>query len=93
MHGTDSCSTYLSDPPDVLVARLVVEAEVLVQPEPDVVPIEAVRELVQVEEVLLERARDRRLPVRARGRRGRGRRHELRRNGGKGIDDAPSRSR
>ena len=55
--------THLADAADVLVARLLVEPEVLVEPEADVVPVEPVRELVQVEEVLLERARDRRLPV------------------------------
>ncbi len=59
--------THLADPADVLVARLLVESEVLVQPEADVVAIQPVRELVQVEKVLLECAGDRRLPVRVRG--------------------------
>lgn len=53
--------THLADPADVLVARLLVEPEVLVEPEADVVPVEPVRELVEVQEVLLERAGDRRL--------------------------------
>ena len=48
MHGTDSCSTYLSDPPDVLVARLLIEPKILVQSETHVIAVEAVRELVQV---------------------------------------------
>ena len=48
MHRTDSCSTYLSDPPDVLVARLLIEPKILVQSETHVIAVEAVRELVQV---------------------------------------------
>ena len=60
---TQRNTTHLADPTDVLVARLLVEPEVLVQPEADVIAIQTVRELVQVEEVLLECASDRRLPV------------------------------
>ena len=52
---------HLPDPADVLVPALLVEAEVVVEAEADVVAIEAVGELLEVEEVLLERARDRRL--------------------------------
>lgn len=59
--GAGGETTHLADAADVLVPRLLVEPEVLVQPEADVVAVQAVRELVQVEEVLLERARDRRL--------------------------------
>ena len=53
--------THLADAADVLRARLLVEAEVLVQAEADVVAVEAVGELVEVEEVLLESAGNRRL--------------------------------
>lgn len=48
----------LADAADVLVARALVEAEVLVQPEAHVVTVEAVAEAVLVQQVLLERARD-----------------------------------
>ena len=48
--------SYLTNPTDVLVPRLLVEAEVLVETKADVVAIQAVGELVEVEEVLLERA-------------------------------------
>lgn len=51
----------LADAADVLGARLLVEAEVLVQSEADVVAVKTVRELLEVQQVLLERARDRRL--------------------------------
>ena len=54
-------TTHLADPTDVLIARLLVEPEVLVESKPDVVAVEAVRELAQVQEVLLQRAGDRRL--------------------------------
>lgn len=53
--------THLADPADVLIARLLVEPEILVKSEADVVPVEPVRELVEVQKVLLERAGDRRL--------------------------------
>lgn len=44
---------HLRDAPDVLVAVLLAESEVLVQPEPDVVPVEAVRGHAAVAEQLL----------------------------------------
>lgn len=53
--------THLADAADVLVAGLVVKAEILVQAEPDVVAVETVAEFVQVQQVLLKRARDGRL--------------------------------
>ena len=59
--GRREGGTHLADAADVLRARLLVEAEVLVQAEADVVAVEAVGELVEVEEVLLERAGNRRL--------------------------------
>jgi len=52
---------HLPDASDVLDPRLLVEAEILVEPEADVVPVKAVRELVTVEEVLLEGTRNSRL--------------------------------
>ena len=62
MHGGKGRErTHLADATDVLIARLLVEPEVLVEPEADVVPVEPVRELVEVQEVLLERTSDRRL--------------------------------
>lgn len=57
--------TYLADAPDVLGAVLVGEAEVLVEAEAHVVAVEAVGGQAEVQEVLLERRRHRRL---ARGR-------------------------
>ena len=54
-------NAHLADAADVLSARLLVEAEILVQTKADVVAVEAVGELLEVEEVLLERAGDRRL--------------------------------
>lgn len=68
--GHDSISTqgkakaysqYLADPADVLVARLLIESEILVEAEADVIAVEAVGELLEVEEVLLERTSDGRL--------------------------------
>ena len=50
---------HLADPADVLVPALLVEAEVVVEAEADVVAVESVGELLEVEEVLLERAADR----------------------------------
>ena len=52
---------HLPDPADILVPALLVEAEVVVEAEADVVAVEAVGELVEMEEVLLERAGNRRL--------------------------------
>lgn len=57
---TGSCArsrqiTYLSYPPDVLIAVLLCEAEVLVQPEADIVAIETVRGEAKVKQVLLKR--------------------------------------
>lgn len=49
---------YLADPSDVLVSRLFVEPEVLVQPKPNVIAIEPVREPAQVQQVLLQRTSD-----------------------------------
>lgn len=57
--------TYLGNAADVLVAVLLREAQVLVQAEADIVAVEAVGGQADVEEVLLQRGRDRRL---ARGR-------------------------
>lgn len=54
-------STCLADSADVLVARLLVEAKVLVQTEPDVIAVKTVAELLQVQEVLLESTCDGRL--------------------------------
>lgn len=54
---------YLSDPPDVFVAGFLVEAEVLVQSEADVVPVEAVGKLVLVQEMVLESTCDSGLPL------------------------------
>jgi len=48
----------LADPADVLVAGLLVEPEIFVQAEADVVPVQSVRESVQMEQVLLESAGD-----------------------------------
>ena len=50
---------HLPDPAGILVPALLVEAEVVVEAEADVVAVEAVGELLEVEEVLLERAADR----------------------------------
>ena len=52
-----------SDPPYVLVPRLLVKSQVFVQPEPDVVPVQSVCEFLGVEEVLFECTGDRRLRV------------------------------
>ena len=52
---------YLGDPADVLIAVLLREAQVLVQAEAHVVAVEAVGGHAQVQQVLLERRRDRRL--------------------------------
>lgn len=57
----DGEHAYFADPADVLRARLFVEAKILVESEADVVAVEAVGELLEVEEMLLERACDRRL--------------------------------
>lgn len=53
--------TYFSYPSDVLVAALLVESEVLVEPEAHVVAIETVRRVAEVEQVLLKCRRDGRL--------------------------------
>jgi hypothetical protein len=61
--GAAAClaPTHLGDPPDVLVAALLVEAQVLVEPKAHVVAVEAVRGQPEVQQVLLERRRDGRL--------------------------------
>ncbi|TLS23288.1 uncharacterized protein PpBr36_05932 [Pyricularia pennisetigena] len=52
---------HLGDPADVFVAVLFREAQVLVEPEPHVVAVEPVRRQAQVQQVLLQRRRHRRL--------------------------------
>ena len=52
---------YLANSTNVLVPRLLIETQVLVQTEPDIVAIQTVGELLEVEEVLLERTCDGRL--------------------------------
>lgn len=54
-------TAYLSDPPNVLIARLLVEAEVLIQTKPDIIAIQAIGKFIEVEEMLLKRACDGRL--------------------------------
>lgn len=51
--------THLADAADILVPRLLVKSEVLVEAESDVVAVEAVGKLLQVQKVLLEGACDR----------------------------------
>ena len=48
--------THLANTTNVLIPRLFIEAQVLVQPEANVVAVEPICELLKVEEVLLERA-------------------------------------
>ena len=47
---------HLANAADVLIARFLVEAEVLVETEADVIAVQAVAKLLQVEKVLLKRA-------------------------------------
>lgn len=49
---------YLSDPPNVLIAALLVKAQVLVQSEPHIVSVKSVRGKALVEKVLLESCGD-----------------------------------
>lgn len=58
---TDSLRTHLADPSYILVARLLVEPQILIKSKPHVVAVEPVRELAKVEEMLLEGDCDRRL--------------------------------
>lgn len=53
--------SHLGDPPDVLLAILVGETEILVEPVPDVVPVEAVSRDAMSHQVLLQRKGNRRL--------------------------------
>lgn len=46
--------SYFTNPADVLVARLLVEAEVFVQSESNVVAVQPIRELLVVQEMLFE---------------------------------------
>lgn len=50
--------TDLANTTDVLVPRLLVKTQVLIQSEPHIVSIQTIGELVQVKQVLLEGARD-----------------------------------
>ena len=52
---------YLCDAPDVLVAVLLREAQILVQAEPHIVAVQPVRGQSQVQQMLLQRRRHRRL--------------------------------
>ena len=56
--------TYLANTANVLVARLLIEAEVLIETEANVVTIEAVGELLEVKQMLLKRTSDGRLQQR-----------------------------
>jgi len=51
--------SYLSDAPNVLVPVLLRESQVLVEAEAHIVAVEPVRGHAEVEQVLLERRRDR----------------------------------
>ena len=57
-------SPYLSDPPDVFDPGFLVEAEILVQPEANVVPVETVGKFTLVQKMLLESTCDGRLSIR-----------------------------
>ena len=59
---------YLCDAPDVLVAVLLREAQILVQAEPHIVAVQPVRGQSQVQQVLLQRRRHRRLARRGQAR-------------------------
>ena len=58
MFGKCSESAYLSDSPNVLVARRLVEAEVFIQTKSDVIAIQAIGKFMEVEEMLLKRTGD-----------------------------------
>jgi hypothetical protein len=51
--------THLADSANVFIAGLLIESEIFIQAEPDVVPVQPVRELAQMEQMLLESACDR----------------------------------
>ena len=51
--------THLADSADVFVAGLLIKSEIFIQAETDVVPVQSVREFVQMEQMLLESACDR----------------------------------
>ena len=42
-------ATHLANPPDIFIARLLVESKVFIQAKPNVVPIQSIREFAQVE--------------------------------------------
>ena len=51
--------THLADSADVFVAGLLIKSEIFIQAETDVVPVQSVREFVQMEQMLFESACDR----------------------------------
>ena len=51
--------THLADSADVFVAGLFIKSEIFIQAETDVVPVQSVREFVQMEQMLLESTCDR----------------------------------
>ena len=59
--GQVQLGTNLANTANVLVARLLIEAEVLIETEANVVTIEAVGELLEVKQMLLKRTSDGRL--------------------------------
>lgn len=54
----DCANTYLSYPPDILIAILLRKPQILVQSESHIVAVETVRRETQVQKVLLERCGD-----------------------------------
>jgi hypothetical protein len=50
--------TYLSNSPNVLIAVLLTETQIFVQPKSHIVAVQSVRSEPQVQQVLLERRRD-----------------------------------
>ena len=53
-----SVSTYLSDPPNILIPALLIKPQIPIQPKPHIIPIEPVRGQAQVQQMLFERRRD-----------------------------------